>query len=283
MKLIAITALAILFAACSETKSIDESMDLVKSVEFAAQQGNPADTCTYDGELTEADINGLIFMREEEKLAHDVYLHFFETYGEIVFQNIANSEAKHMEAVKKLLEGYGIEDPALEGVGNFNNTELATLYEKLIAEGKDGLGQALTVGATIEDLDISDLTALLRETENTDLMRVYENLVAGSKNHIRIFINLLASTGGSYTATYISAEDLGVILSAENEKGKRQGSRKGNGKGNQGNYSAGNGGEDCDGTQSGAMNGNQSGAGNGQQNGKQSGNSGGNGGSNGKG
>ena len=51
-------------------------------------------------------------MREEEKVARDVYLEFYEIYGNVIFKNIADSEQKHMDAVLALIVGYGLDDPA---------------------------------------------------------------------------------------------------------------------------------------------------------------------------
>ena len=64
------------------------------------------------GTLDEAEIAGLKFMREEEKLAHDVYVTMFNTWGAQVFANIAESETEHTEAVLGQIELYGVEDPA---------------------------------------------------------------------------------------------------------------------------------------------------------------------------
>ena len=41
--------------------------------------------------LTDAEIAGLKFMREEEKLARDAYLELFDAWGLVVFENIADS------------------------------------------------------------------------------------------------------------------------------------------------------------------------------------------------
>ena len=43
--------------------------------------------------LSVDEITGLQFMREEEKLAHDVYVTFYQQYGVAIFNNIAGSEA----------------------------------------------------------------------------------------------------------------------------------------------------------------------------------------------
>lgn len=215
MKLTAIIAgLALLFAACSETESIDESLALVeKSMEIEAAQ---SDSCSYDGVLTQAEIDGLKLMREEEKLARDVYLSFYESYGSIIFQNIAKSENAHTNAVLRILEGYGIEDPAMEAEGEFSNPDLAALYLALIEQGNQSLTAALKVGATIEDLDIYDLTELIAENENEDVARVYGNLLKGSENHMRAFMRSITGLDETYTPVYISIEEFETILSSKN-------------------------------------------------------------------
>jgi len=272
--ILGVTGLALLFIACSETENIDEGLAAAeKSAELAALQG---DSCTYDGVLTDEEVTGMKLMREEEKLANNVYVHFYEMYGEVIFQNIATSEAAHMSAVLRLFEGYEIEDPALEGEGEFRNEELAKLYKDLIEEGEKGLVEALKVGATIEDLDIYDLKELLKETVNTDVKRVYENLLKGSENHMRSFSSALASLNESYKVQFISNEDYAAILSAENfSKGNGNGNGRGRGNGNKGNSGSGSG--TCDGTGSGSANGTQNGSVSGNQYGNQSGSNNGNG------
>ncbi len=233
-----VAAGALFFTACSETERIDESLALAdKSVELAAIC---QDSCTFDEDLTDVDIEGLLLMREEEKLAHDVYMHFYGLYGQQLFLNIANSEESHTNAVLTLLEGYGIEDPALEGEGQFANEELGALYNALIEQGSASLTEALKVGATIEDLDIADLQNLLAETENTDIIRVYENLLKGSENHMRGFVRNLQTLGETFSPQHISVEEFEAILAAGNSMGYGAGGqgmgtgRQGYGNGGQG-------------------------------------------------
>lgn len=233
MKTIAVmvTAVTLLFTSCSETEQIDESLAAAdKSVELA---GICQDSCTFYEPLTDADIEGLLLMREEEKLAHDVYMHFYGLYSQQLFLNIANSEQNHTEAVLALVHGYGIEDPALEGEGEFSNEELEALYHSLIDQGSAGLVEALKVGATIEDLDIADLQNLLAETENTDIIRVYENLLQGSENHMRGFVRNLEVLGEDYNPQFISVEEFETILAASNSQGYGAGGQ-GMGNGRQG-------------------------------------------------
>ena len=56
--------------------------------------------------LSQEEINGLIHMRIEEKLARDVYTVLGERWNARVFLNIKLSEQTHMEAVRRLLNKY---------------------------------------------------------------------------------------------------------------------------------------------------------------------------------
>lgn len=158
--------------------------------------------------------DGILWMREEEKLARDVYLALYEQWGIRAFANIARSEQQHMDAVALLMQGKGIVDPVGDAApGEFTNEAIAKLYDELVALGKQSPLDALTVGAIIEDLDIADLEKLLSETDDADTVRVYSALLRGSENHMRSFAGLLARNGTPYEARHITGERLEQILS----------------------------------------------------------------------
>lgn len=141
--------------------------------------------------LTQTEIDTLKYMREEEKVARDLYLSFDQFYaasGVRVFGNIAESEQKHMDAVKKLLTTYGIEDPVTDDtIGVFANEELNTLYQTLLLKGEANLIEAFKVGVLVEETDIVDLAKAMAETDKRNIERVYQNLLKGSENHLRAF------------------------------------------------------------------------------------------------
>lgn len=171
-------------------------------------------------ELTDDEINGLLLMREEEKLAHDVYITLYNKWKLNVFQNISKSELTHTEAVKYLIERYNLEDPVKDSsVGVFTNKEFRDLYQNLVAKGSVSLLDALQIGATIEDLDIKDLKDHYLKTDNQDIKVVYSNLERGSRNHIRAFSKQIEKNGGKYTAQYLTQEEINLILSSSQEKG----------------------------------------------------------------
>ncbi|MFC2165556.1 DUF2202 domain-containing protein [Acidobacteriota bacterium] len=163
---------------------------------------------------------GLLHMYEEEKLARDVYLTLQEKWKARIFHNIAQSEKRHMEALKRLLEKYSIPLPVEhDTVGYFANAELQNLYYQLTSEGSVSLDIALWVGATIEDLDIFDLIAYLDEADNIDIRTVYQNLMKGSRNHLRAFGRQLEDRGQPYQAQYLPQGVVDDIINSPMERG----------------------------------------------------------------
>ena len=166
--------------------------------------------------LSQAEINDLKFLREEEKLARDVYLFSYNKYQLSIFNSISQSEQTHMTSVLSLLNKYGISDPASTEIGVFVNQDLQTLYNSLTAQSDISSVEALIVGATIEDLDINDIDHFIVNTTKSDLLSVYDNLTCGSKNHIRNFTSQLVINGVVYVPQFISVEYYNIILSQSN-------------------------------------------------------------------
>ena len=137
-------------------------------------------------DLSAEESAALLYMREEEKLARDVYNQLYTLWGQPVFQNIAASEQTHTDEIKLLLDRYGLADPALEP-GRFTDANLQALYDQLIAQGSVSLTDALNVGALVEQTDIADLQARLAQTDNADIQLVYNNLMNASYNHLAAF------------------------------------------------------------------------------------------------
>ncbi len=171
----------------------------------------------------------LQFMREEEKLAHDVYVNLYATWNLRLFNNIAASEQKHSDAVAVLLDRFDIADPVTgNAAGEFTDPELQALYDQLVAQGSQSVAEALKVGAAIEEIDILDLEERLAETDNAAIERVYSNLLAGSENHLRAFVsNLEAQTGETYAPQYLSQAADDEIMAASNSRGGGNGGRGG--------------------------------------------------------
>ncbi|NPA11433.1 MAG: DUF2202 domain-containing protein [Epsilonproteobacteria bacterium] len=171
-------------------------------------------------EVDQTELADLTHMREEEKLARDVYLTLYNKWHLRIFNNIANSEQRHMDAIKALLDKYSLPDPVKDDtVGVFSDPKMLNLYNQLVQEGSKSVTDALKVGATIEDLDIKDLDEALENTNNQDISFVYKNLKKGSENHLRAFVGFLRKYGSDYEPQYISYDYFEEILSTPRQRG----------------------------------------------------------------
>lgn len=177
-------------------------------------------------EIDPADEQSLVFMREEEKLARDVYLALGDRWDLAVFTNIASAEQQHMDAVLRLLDEYEIDDPVL-GPGSFANEELQVLYDDLVAQGAESLEEALRVGALIEEVDIEDLTEALEASEAEDVQRVYGRLLDGSYNHLWAFVSQLERMGVEYDPVVLDDEAFERIASDAPGRGRQRPPRRG--------------------------------------------------------
>ncbi|MCB0664889.1 MAG: DUF2202 domain-containing protein [Saprospiraceae bacterium] len=173
-------------------------------------------------ELNEIEKQALLFMREEEKLARDVYQYLFDKWNVPVFNNIQRSEERHMEKMLCLIQRYDLQDPVAENnYGEFADEGLQSLYDALITSGSQNLNDAFTVGATIEDVDINDLITLAEggDIDNEDILAVFTELTKGSRNHLRAFVKNLEQNGSAYTPQYISQDYYDGVINSDRERG----------------------------------------------------------------
>lgn len=180
---------------------------------FSCSSSNNDEPTTLDDVV----INDLLQLREEEKLARDVYIYAYDKYSLEIANNISQSEQTHMDKVLTLLDKYELEDPAKSENGVFSNEELQTLYAQLTAKVDLSLLDSLVVGAMIEDLDIKDIEDFLEHTTESEIVDVYKNLQCGSRNHLRSYYSTIVSNGGSYSPIYISQDEFESIINSENE------------------------------------------------------------------
>ncbi len=168
--------------------------------------------------LSADEIQGLQYMREEEKLAHDVYIYAYNKYGTNIFKNIASSESTHTYMVSVLLDKYNLSDPAKdEPEGVFKNATIQKLYWQLVAKVNESEKSALIVGANIEELDIVDIQHWMNKTDNQDIKYVYTQLINGSGNHLRAFVSTLSKMYNyTYKPVYLSQEEYDRIISGQN-------------------------------------------------------------------
>lgn len=201
-------------------------------------KGNPGNSEDREVEdISDPEVEGLLFMREEEKLARDVYLELAEIWGQNIFSNIASSESAHMDAVLGLIIAVGEDDPAeFLDAGEFNNQELQDLYDDLITQGSKSLDQAYLVGGAIEEIDILDLQEFMSETDDPEIRRVYQNLLKGSINHLNAYVRSYErQTGEVYQPQFLTMDEYYQLLQENTGRGDGMSQGRGTGNGRQNN------------------------------------------------
>jgi hypothetical protein len=172
----------------------------------------PGQAILVQAPLTAGEIDGILFIREEEKMARDVYLDLYEKEKLPIFMNIANSEQNHMDSMKILIDRYGLQDPVREERGLFTNQTLQALYDEQTEIGKRSLKDALGAGATVEEINILDLEEQIDNTDREDILVIYEGLLTGSKKHLRSFVSTMDTHGFEYTPHFLSQEEYDQIV-----------------------------------------------------------------------
>jgi hypothetical protein len=163
--------------------------------------------------LNEDEANGILLMREEEKLARDVYKFLSDKWKIKNFSNIYKSEVTHMAEMKTLIDKYSLKDPVVKDTaGTFTNIKLQKLYNDLISSGSKSEADSIKAGLLIEELDISDLNKLLAATANPEIKTVYENLLKGSMNHLKAFNNQAKKYGIIYKPEFITKKEYDDII-----------------------------------------------------------------------
>ncbi len=202
-------AVNLVFFSCQKDEVVAANLTVTSQIEVLPTESLNAD-----------ELASLQQMREEEKLARDVYTTLYEKWKINVFSNILSSEQKHTDAVLTLLNKYDLADPVgTNSVGVFSDSKLQSLYTELVTLGSTSVLDAYKVGATIEDLDIFDLELALSKSDNQDIKYVYDLLTMGSRNHMRSFYGQIVGLGGTYTAQFITQTALEAIVTTAKETG----------------------------------------------------------------
>jgi hypothetical protein len=170
--------------------------------------------------LSQEEINSLVYMREEEKMARDVYQTLYKKWKLNILNNISSAEQTHMDAILNLLNKYNIKDPVgSNGIGVFTNATIANLYNSLVSKGSLTKLEGLKSGALIEEVDIFDLRNAATFINNQDIRFVYSNLAKASQTHLRAFYRNILTAGGTYTPVYLSIADFNAIINGQADPG----------------------------------------------------------------
>ena len=245
--LILVLVASVMLSACNTTEQVQVDQPVIQEIpvqasvddnEIQGSDGNSAAgpdaenhaetlTALTDGEISSAEIEGLLFMRGEEKLARDVYLNMADLWGMNIFSNVARSEQSHMDSVLSLIDLFGAVDPVGDrALGEFTNQDLQALYNDLVNQGGLSVDESLLVGGAIEEIDILDLQEYLAETTDGAIIEVYQNLLRGSINHLASFVRTYErQTGETYQPQFMSLEEYQNLIFQSASTGNGGGGR----------------------------------------------------------
>jgi hypothetical protein len=192
---------------------------LALPVDAARGRGGRGNQTPVTTPLSTVEAVDLTFMRQEEKLARDVYLQLGDLWNIAPFDNIAASEQRHMDAMLGLLQTYQLPDPVVGmTIGEFLDPVLQQLHDDLLDLGEASAIGALQVGGLIEEVDMRDIVAAIERSQHADIDNAYLNLLCGSRNHLRAFAGQIElRTGLPYEAQLLPQAEVDAILATDQE------------------------------------------------------------------
>lgn len=143
--------------------------------------------CVVAADLPVAEANQVLYMKQEEKMARDVYRALSAKWDLPMLERIAASEQRHMDAVDRLIALHGLTDTTPAPAGSFSIPDLQKLHDDLVASGSQSLEKAVAAGVAIEQADIADLEEVLKTASSPAVKRVMANLLTASGHHLAAF------------------------------------------------------------------------------------------------
>lgn len=168
--------------------------------------------------ITESEKAAIIFVVQEEKVAHDFYAAMYELHGLTPFRSISKSEGLHMDKAKSLVDHFGIEDPNSENYdtpGKFSSNKFQVMYDDLVREGSKSIQDALIESARFEEMDIVDIEKFNSTIQNEFIKSTFESLIGISKNHLKAIVRELSERGIEYSPFYLTREELNNIVESK--------------------------------------------------------------------
>ena len=153
--------------------------------------------------------DSLTYMKDEERLASDLYLNlynYYKNYSDLEIKqlnNIAtNTENDQISIIKSLVKRYDLNSSEPQDVnisrGVYENQVIQDLYDKFYAIGQNSQEEALKVGCMVEVTDINDLDkyiSLAKESNATDIETAFKALRDGSYHNYWTFDQTLKNLG----------------------------------------------------------------------------------------
>lgn len=167
------------------------AQDQVRARDCTAPAAGTSQLAT--GSLTVSQRTELLRLAEDEKLAHDLYTAFAQAYDLPVFENLAVAEANHLQALRTLMDRYGVTDPtAGKAAGVFASATVQAAYDQLRVQGKASRQAALEAARTVERNAIASYGDAVIGLNAPAAERAYANLQVAENRHLAAINTWLA-------------------------------------------------------------------------------------------
>ncbi len=165
--------------------------------------------------LSDKEQIDIIYLLEEEKMAHDLYVSFDEKWDMPFLSGIAYSESQHIAIVESIILNYSVPSPDLLILNKeriIQSNYLQKSMGELLANGSKSPVYALKSAAQMEEMSIIDLGKIIANSSNSELIDTYRLLIQLSGQHLREITDQLNLMGYEYRPVIISPETYNLIM-----------------------------------------------------------------------
>ena len=156
----------------------------------------------------------ILYLVEQEKLAHDFYRSLDTMWVTDIFNRVANEEFEHVGKLSAVAAELMINVPNHFNeypVGQFIDNKLRHLYAELMTAANFSLEDAYRTSANLEERKMVDLKMALKEP-NFELENLtYKALLIGSEDNFKVFIRALNEMNSGYTPILMSPSEFEAL------------------------------------------------------------------------
>lgn len=156
----------------------------------------------------------IMYLVEQEKLAHDFYRSLDTMWVTDIFNRVANEEYEHVGKLSAVAAELMINVPNHFNeypMGQFIDSKLRHLYTELMISANFSLEDAYRTSANLEERKMVDLKMALKEP-NFELENLtYKALLIGSEDNFKAFIRALNEMNSGYTPILMSPSEFEAL------------------------------------------------------------------------
>ena len=147
---------------------------------------NEDENSVYKETLSSQEIDGMLYLVENEKLLCDYFTVMYEKHKLPLFNQLAMNEQRHLNIISVKIDRYDLENPAdQKPAGQFVNPQLQASYDQLIEIGNTGVYSALIAAVQKVERDVVDIPAIISTFEgNDDVVHVISGILLESQDNL---------------------------------------------------------------------------------------------------